>query len=186
MKTYLEPDEVQLLERGTTRTVVKRLCPGGPIVAREEMPCLRDRLLVRMFYRVGYREGEALALRVEDIDFERATVTIVHLKARLRLFCPGCGTPVEKVVEKAMERQRVRTLPLDRESLAMLAEYIQAEGISSGPIFRMGRTTAWNIVHSAARKAGLGGLVNPETGKERGISPHRLRDAFATTRVKRD
>ena len=29
-------------------------------------------------------------------------------------------------------------------------------------------------------------LVNPETGEEKGISPHRLRDAFAVNAVKKN
>ncbi|GAI76682.1 unnamed protein product, partial [marine sediment metagenome] len=33
-------------------------------------------------------------------------------------------------------------------------------------------------------RAGLPDLVNPETGKVHGVSPHRLRDAFATHAIK--
>ncbi len=42
------------------------------------------------------------------------------------------------------------------------------------------------IVRDCAIRAGLVQLVNPETGKVHGVSPHRLRDAFAVTAVQRD
>ena len=37
-----------------------------------------------------------------------------------------------------------------------------------------------------AERTGLGKLVNPETGRVRGISPHRMRDAFAVHAMKLD
>ena len=38
----------------------------------------------------------------------------------------------------------------------------------------------------SAEKAGLPKLVNPETGRARNISPHRLRDTFAVHTMKLD
>jgi len=49
------------------------------------------RMLIRLLFRLGCRISEVLALKVEDVDFEQGTVTIEHLKARLRLFCPNCN-----------------------------------------------------------------------------------------------
>lgn len=37
-----------------------------------------------------------------------------------------------------------------------------------------------------AKRAGLSNLVNPETGRTRGVSPHRLRDAFSIHAMKLD
>ena len=71
MKTYLEAGEIMLLENATTN--------------------LRDRLLIRLLFRLGCRVSEALAIKVEDIDFTHGTVTIKHLKSRLKLSCPNCG-----------------------------------------------------------------------------------------------
>ena len=51
-------------------------------------------------------------------------------------------------------------------------------------VFGIGRSHSWRIVRDCAQKAGIKELVNPETGKTRGISPHRLRDAFAIHAVK--
>jgi integrase/recombinase XerD len=51
-------------------------------------------------------------------------------------------------------------------------------------IFGINRHRAWQIVRDCAERADLQDLVNPETGRKRGISPHRLRDAFAVHAVK--
>jgi len=184
MKTYLEPEEVELLEKAATN--------------------LRDRLLIRLLSRLGCRISEALALSVQDIDFRQRTVTIQHLKAGLKLacphcnarlgrshaFCPKCGERVEKVVAQAKEHRRVRTLPLDGKTLDMLQDYIRRGGPVSGKgnmlIFGINRHRAWQVVRDCAQRAGLGELVNPETGKRRGVSPHRLRDAFAVHAAKQD
>jgi integrase/recombinase XerD len=97
---------------------------------------------------------------------------------------------IEGVVAKEREHQRVRTLPLDRDTLEMLRDYIKRGGpIKHGDknlIFGISRHRAWQIVKECAEKAGLPKLINPETGKEHNISPHKLRDAFATHAVKLD
>jgi len=183
-KTYLEPEEVETLEN----TAVY----------------IRDKLLIRLLWRLGCRISEVLAIGVGDIDFNRGTVTIEHLKTRVKLscpqcqtrlsraarFCPGCGAKVEKAITEEREHHRKRTLPLEKETLKMLKQYVD----DGGPVERNGkklffclqRRQADNIIHDCAAKAGLGPLVNPDTGEKRGISPHRLRDAFAVNAVKVD
>ena len=184
MKTYLEPDEVTLMENATTN--------------------LRDRLLVRLLFCLGCRVSEALSLKVEDIDFTRGTVTILHLKRRLKLscancgatlgrshsFCPKCGIKVSEAVAKELEHRRQRTLPVDSETLAMLKEYIDRGGPvernGKKLIFGINRHRAWQIIKGCAERAGLPKLVNLETGRVHNVSPHRLRDAFAVHAVKTD
>ena len=63
MKAYLEIEEIERLEHTATN--------------------VRDKVLVRIVARLGCRISEALALKVEDIDFGRGTVTIEHLKGCL-------------------------------------------------------------------------------------------------------
>ena len=105
--------------------------------------CLRDKLLIRLLFRLGCRVSEALALSTKDIDFTRGLVTIVHLKSRPRLFCPicksrlcrnhsfchKCGEKMAKAMRQEQEQQRLRTLPLDSETLDLLSEYIQRGGL---------------------------------------------------------
>ena len=47
---------------------------------------LRDRLLIKVLFHLGCRVREALALEVKDFHFLRSTVTIQHLKTRLKLW----------------------------------------------------------------------------------------------------
>jgi integrase/recombinase XerD len=63
VKAYLEMEEGEQLDGAAT--------------------CIRDRLLIRILSRLGCRICEALALKVENVDFEQGTVTIQHLKGRL-------------------------------------------------------------------------------------------------------
>jgi integrase/recombinase XerD len=184
VKTYLEPKEVKQLEEVAT--------------------CLRDRLLIRFLFHTGCRISEALALTTEDIDLSKGLVTIVHLKSRTRLscpgcgarlgrthrFCPACGNKVEKVTRGETEYRRLRILPIDSDTLEIMKNYICRGGPVSqhgkGSIFGINRHRAWQIVRECADKGGLHSLLNPETGKVCGISPHRLRDAFAVHAVKLD
>ncbi|MFW6125529.1 MAG: tyrosine-type recombinase/integrase [Chloroflexota bacterium] len=194
-KAYLDPEDIDRIEENTL---------GWSPALRRYVPILMYRLLIRLLYRTGCRVSEALALEVKDVDLQQGTITIKHLKARLRLYCPecetrlgrthrycpGCGAHVERAVERALERQRVRTLPVDRSTLDMLKEYIER----GGPVERNGklllfgiqRRQAHKIVRDAAARAGIGKLVNPETGREHWVSPHRLRDAHAIRAIKVD
>ena len=182
MKAYIEPEEVTLMEKATTN--------------------LRDRLLIRLLFHLGCRISEALALKVEDIDFTQGTVIIVHLKHRVNLscascgarlgmshtFCPKCGGKVEKAQTEQREHRRQRVLPVDSEILSMLKQYVQRGGPVSREgkrlIFGVNRHRAWQIVKECAEKAKLPKLVNPETGRVHNVSPSKLRDAFAVHAVK--
>jgi len=183
-KTYLEPSEIEQLENAATN--------------------LRDRLLIRILFHLGCRISEALTLKVEDIDFKQGTISIVHLKSRLKLscvncgarlgathlFCPRCGGRIDKSQAEEQQQHRQRVLPIDSESLKMLKEYIERGGpvMKNGKrvIFGINRHRAWQIVKQCAERAGLPKLVNPETGKVHNVSPHKLRDSFAVNAVKQD
>ena len=184
MKTYLEPEDIELMEQAAS--------------------CVRNRLLIRLLFRLDCRISEALALKVSDIDGERATVTILHLKTRIRLscpmckaklskrhqFCPGCGQKVSEAGKRQQEHRRIRILPIDKQTLKMLEDYSRVNLLNcdngSMFLFNINRHRAWQIVRDCARRAGLPSLVNPETGRIRGVSPHRLRDAFSVHAMKLD
>jgi integrase/recombinase XerD len=72
----------------------------------------------------------------------------------------------------------------------MLREYVERGGpvLKNGKrlLFGINRHRAWQIVKECAERAGLPKLTNPETGRVRNISPHRLRDAFAVNAMKHD
>jgi integrase/recombinase XerD len=184
MKTYLEPFEVTLLEEAATN--------------------LRDKLMIHLLFHLGCRISEALALTIEDVDFEHGTVTIRHLKASLKLsctqcgqrigkshtFCPKCGSRITNAQAEQLERRRQRMLPLDYDTLGMLREYVKRGGPvvrdNKKMIFGVNRHRGWQIVKECAERAGLPKLVNPDTGKTHNVSPHRLRDSFSVHAVKLD
>ena len=111
MKTYLEPREVKQIEQAADN--------------------LRDKLLIRLLSHLGCRVSEALGIAVSDIDFDQSTVTIVHLKRRIKLscpscrerlsrtarFCPGCGFMVEQTVAEERKHRHRRVLPVDEDTL---------------------------------------------------------------------
>ena len=184
MKTYLNLEDINELE--------------------EAADCLRDKLLIRLLYYSACRISETLALTVQDIDFKQGTIVIKHLKNRIKLSCPDCGTrlsktnrycpgcaqKVNKVIKEKFEQPRRRILPADPKTLAMLKEYIDRGGpVNRGGrllLFGINRHRAWQIIKQCAQKANVTRLTNPETGKDHHISPHRLRDAFAVHAVKHD
>lgn len=177
-KTYLEPSDIEKLEKATL--------------------CLRDRLLIRLLFWGGCRISETLSIRVEDVD-PSGSITIKHLKARTRLlcpycetrmsrtakFCPGCGKEVPNPIKRQQEAHRQRTIPLDDETMNLLTSFIDQDH-TQGLILKICRNHAWKIVKDCAERAGLEKLVNPETGEIRGVSPHRLRDAFAVMAIQVD
>ena len=75
-KAYLEPEDVESLEKAVTN--------------------LRDRLLIRLLFRLGCRVSEALGITVEDIDLAKGSITHQHLKTRLKISCPQCGARLGK------------------------------------------------------------------------------------------
>jgi integrase/recombinase XerD len=184
MKAYLEPQDIDHLEQAATN--------------------LRDKILIHLLFHLGCRITEALSIKVEDIDFSQNTITIIHLKHRIKLscpsfgarlgsahlFCPKCGEKVEKNRAEQLEHRRQRVLPIDHNTLNLLKDYISRGGPvqkdGKALIFGINRHRAWQIVKECAEKAGLPKLVNPETGKVHNISPHKLRDAFAVNAVKHD
>jgi len=182
-RAYLDPEDLQRLEDSALN--------------------LRDRLLIGLLFYSGCRVSEALALRPQDVDLGQGTITILHLKERLRMtcpkcgaslarshrFCPGCGEVVGEALQDRQERRSIRTVPLDSVTLGLLQEYMARGGPlrvqGQAVLFGITRGRARQIVMEMAQRAGLlRVLLN--TGREHWVSPHRLRDAFAVQAAKAD
>jgi len=181
-KVYLEPQEVAMMERAADN--------------------LRDRLLIHLLFHLGCRISECLGIGVEDIDLNNHTITIRHLKVRVKLscsecsarlgryhvFCPVCGNKVDKAQTEQQQHRRQRILPVDSQTLEMLKEYIDRGGpvLRNGKrlLFNINRHRGWQITRDCAQKAGLPKIVNSETGRVHDVSPHKLRDAFAIHAMK--
>jgi integrase/recombinase XerD len=183
-QAYLEAEQTEQLEAATV--------------------CLRDRLLVRIPRQLGCRIGEVLGVAVEDINFSKGEILILHEKVRSTLscpkcgdhlskkntWCPGCGQKVDQLVQKATEQHRRRAVPIDRDTLDLIRTYIKPGGatLKDGRrmLFSLSRQRAWQIFVEAADRAGLPQILNTETGRVHNVSPHKLRDAFAVNAVKHD
>ncbi len=183
-KEYLEMEEAARLE--------------------EVAPCLRDKIMFRICRVMGPRISEVINIAVEDFNFRKREVAIIHEKARIKLSCPhcgsrlgkkskfcaGCGSKVEKAQQEQQERRRLRTLPVDKGTLDMVQEFIKR----GGPVEKNGRrylfpitrNRAWQIFRECAIKAGLPEIINQATGRVHHVSPHRFRDAFGTHAAKLD
>jgi integrase/recombinase XerD len=175
LKTYLEPNEIESLINAA--------------------PTLRDKLIIRLLYRLSCRVTELINIKVDEIDWARGLVLIQHLKTGIKKecpkchakigrksnFCPKCGENTSMVQASLGEEVRKRFISIDKETLIMAKEYVEKRKANSDRLIPLTRQMITHIVQEVAKAAGLGGkiLLNPETGRMKGISPHRFRDAAA-------
>jgi len=169
LKGYLEPEQVE------------RLIAAAPTP--------RDKAFISTLVKTGMRISEAVQLKESDIDFQRGTLTIVHLKERLKLkcpncgeilgkrhvYCPGCGSKVDQAIREKVEQRRQRMIPVDPNTLQLIAEYLQwrHQFPYKGPlVFPFTRQRGWQLVEKIGRRAGI-----------KGLHPHSFRRLLATTWV---
>ncbi len=147
-----------------TRRLPKAL-PLGDVLrlldtrAGEDARALRDRALLELLYSTGARISEATGLDVDDIDRDERTVVLDGKGGRQRL------VPVGRPALEALDAYLVRARPA-----------LAAKGRGTGALFlnarggRLSRQGAWQVLKSAAERAGISAAV----------SPHTLRHSFAT------
>ena len=149
----------------------------------------RDRALISILGKTGMRISELTKLKVTGIDFKGGTLTIVHLKERVKLkcpncgailgkrhiFCPECGEKVSQAMREEVEQRRQRMIPVDHDTLRLLDEYLKwrRKFPYRGPLlFPFSRQRGWQLVEKLGRHAGI-----------KGLHPHSLRHLLATTWV---
>ncbi|OZC30760.1 site-specific tyrosine recombinase XerD [Gordonia polyisoprenivorans] len=149
------PSPARRLPKALSVSDVERIldASGAPEHAR----ALRDRALLELLYSCGARISEATGLDLDDIDTDTRAVRL-HGKGGKERVVPVGGPAID-----ALEAYLVRGRPtLVHRSTAAL--FLNARG---GRLTRQG---AWQVLASAAERAGLEGAV----------SPHTLRHSFAT------
>jgi len=151
----------------------------------------RDRAFIAVLARTGIRISEAVQIKISNIDFDAAVLTIVHLKEKLKLrcpecgatlgkrhiFCPGCGETVNHAIRQKVEQCQERMIPVDSGTLGLLGDYIKwrRKFPYRGPlVFPFSRQRGWQLVEKIGRRAGI-----------KGLHPHSLRHMLATTWVAR-
>lgn len=127
----------------------------GEVERRDPLLVLRDRALFDFLYATGLRVGEAVSLRVRDLDPDRKEVRVV-----------GKG-------------DKERVVPVPSRSLASLRAYLdarEAPGLLAEPLFLNARGGALSdrgvrgVLRARLRALGVSGRA----------SPHTLRHSYAT------
>jgi integrase/recombinase XerD len=120
---------------------------------------LRNRALLELLYSTGARISEAVGLDVDDIDTQARSVLLRGKGGKQRL------VPVGRPAVQALDDFLVRGRPdLARRGRGTPAIFLNARG------GRLSRQSAWQVLHDAAKDAGI----------TRDVSPHTLRHSFAT------
>ena len=120
---------------------------------------LRDRALLELLYSTGARISEVVGLDLDDVDHEERTALLDGKGGKQRL------VPVGRPALEALDAYLVRARPgLASKGRGTPAVFLSARG------GRLSRQTAWQVLKTAAERAGI-------TAK---VSPHTLRHSFAT------
>ena len=128
----------------------------------DDVAGIRNRALIEILYATGARVSEIVQLNIGDISrSDGGTITIkVCGKGGKERLVP-VGTFAQLALEQYLTRARPSMLKSSQQDALFLNE-------KRGT--RLTRQSAWQIVMSAAEKAGI----------QRDISPHALRHSFAT------
>ncbi|MEV0080813.1 site-specific tyrosine recombinase XerD [Nocardia neocaledoniensis] len=121
---------------------------------------LRDRALLELLYSTGARISEMVGLDVDDIDAEQRCVVLRGKGGKQRLV--PIGRPALAAVDAYLVRGRPSLAASGKGSGGAL--FLNARG------GRLSRQSAWQVLQTAAERAGIGAAV----------SPHTLRHSFAT------
>jgi integrase/recombinase XerD len=125
----------------------------------DEPLSLRDRALLELLYSTGARISEAVGLDLDDVDLAERGVLLSGKGGKQRL------VPIGRPAVAALEAYRVRSRPgLAMRGRGTPAVFLNARG------GRLSRQSAWQVLRSAAERAGV---TEP-------VSPHTLRHSFAT------
>ncbi|MET9215552.1 MULTISPECIES: site-specific tyrosine recombinase XerD [unclassified Nocardia] len=121
---------------------------------------LRDRALLELLYSTGARISEMVGLDVDDLDAEQRCVVLRGKGGKQRLV--PIGRPALAAVDAYLVRGRPTLAAAGKGSGGAL--FLNARG------GRLSRQSAWQVLQTAAERAGIGATV----------SPHTLRHSFAT------
>ncbi len=126
-------------------------------VGGDDPRALRDRALLEVLYSTGARISEAVGLDVDDVDTVDRSVLLRGKGGKQRL------VPIGRPALAALEAYLVRGRP------ALIARGTAAVflNVRGG---RLSRQSAWQVLRTAAERAGVTATV----------SPHTLRHSFAT------
>jgi integrase/recombinase XerD len=157
------PRPPQRLPKALSQDQVQAMLDTPPV---EEPLGLRDAALLELLYGTGARISEVVTLDVDDLT--PALAADADSTPGLRLFGKGgkervvpLGSYARRAVDAYLVRGRPALAAKGRGNAALL---LNARGS------RLSRQSAWTVVQTAARRAGITAEV----------SPHTLRHSYAT------
>ncbi|MFG1797553.1 site-specific tyrosine recombinase XerD [Nocardia sp. NPDC049149] len=121
---------------------------------------LRDRALLELLYSTGARISEMVGLDVDDIDTDDRAVVLRGKGGKQRMV--PIGRPALAAVDAYLVRGRPVLAASGKGNAGAL--FLNARG------GRLSRQSAWQVLQTAAERAGIAATV----------SPHTLRHSFAT------
>ncbi|GAA4392891.1 site-specific tyrosine recombinase XerD [Tsukamurella soli] len=130
---------------------------AGEAAASDTPARLRDRCLLEVLYSCGARISEVTALDVDDVDREGRAVLLRGKGGKERI------VPIGRPAIAALDAYLVRGRP----GLVRRSEPALFLNVRGG---RLSRQSAWQVLATAAERAGIATSV----------SPHTLRHSFAT------
>ena len=127
-----------------------------------------------MVVRSAGAQGVDLAQQFLKTRFKLACPKCGARLGRSHSFCPKCGDKVEEAVAREQAQHRMRTLPLDKDTLDMMQDYIKLGGpikrADKALIFGISRHRAWQIIGSH--------VSFNSTAKYRKVAGEELRDWY--------
>jgi len=135
----------------------------------------KERALISLFAKNFVRVTEAIQIELDNIDYEKESLSIINLREQVRIkcpncgeklakryhFCPICGNKVIRALRENTEQRFLRIVPVHRDTLNLVQEYLGWRRSFSyrGPLlFPFSRQRVWQIVVKVGRRAGLRGL----------------------------
>ncbi|NNH70389.1 site-specific tyrosine recombinase XerD [Nocardia uniformis] len=153
------PTPARRLPKALPYDQISRLLDAAGGDAADGPRGLRDRAMLELLYSTGARISEIIDLDVDDIDTaERAVV--LHGKGGKQRMVP-IGRPALAALDAYLVRGRPALALRGKGNPALLLNHRGG---------RLSRQSAWQVLQSAAERAGISAQV----------SPHTLRHSFAT------
>lgn len=151
-----QPSRTTSVPKALTVDEINRILASVPNDETANTVQIRDRAVLELLYSTGARVSEVLGLDVGDIDAKEQLVLLRGKGGKERI------VPIGQPALEALDHYSVRARPsLDVHHDRAL--FLNRRGR------RMGRQSAFNMVASAAQRAGI-----------EGVSPHSFRHSFAT------
>jgi site-specific recombinase XerD len=135
------PVSEELLTRDEARQLIRGASNRAPTG-------IRNRALIAMMYRVGLRPGEALALRVDDIDLDQGVVRIPARKGGAGRVTGIDGQTLELVQRWLARRERLGVANDDYLLCTLAGEELKAAYVRE-------------LLPRLARRAGIAKRVHP-------------------------